>query len=210
MKKNIQRPTCRPVGRFNGCPLLDVGCRVFLSFTVLASSLSAQTSTKNMLPPLAPAYGELRPTFWEQHGTAVVILGFIAVVSAAVLGWLIFRPTPPVPVPPEVKAREALKKLGNLPEDGMVLSEISQTLRRYIIAAFQFPPGELTTTEFTAAFAGNQKVGGDLAQTISGFLRECDQRKFAPANPNSPLNAADRALEIVSRAEQQRTPVQIP
>ncbi|HEX4349121.1 MAG TPA: hypothetical protein VH251_01975 [Verrucomicrobiae bacterium] len=163
-----------------------------------------------MLPPLAPAYGEIRPTFWEQHGTIVLVLSFMVIVSAGLFCWLVLKPKPPVAVPPEVLARATLTKLSSQPENGKVLSEISQTLRRYLIAAFQFPSGELTTVEFSARLAGSQKVGGDLAQAVSGFLRECDQRKFSPTNPNTPLNAASRALGIISQVEKQRTPPQIP
>jgi hypothetical protein len=183
---------------------------MFLQFVLFASFLPAQTSTKSMLPPLSPAYGEIRPTLWEQHGTAILILGFVAVISAGVLSWLIFRPPPPIPVPPEVLARETLTKLSSQPEDGKVLSEISQTLRRYIIARYQFSSGEWTTLELSAALAGNQRVTDDLAQTISSFFRECDERKFSSVNEGAPLNAASRALEIVSQAEKQRKPPPIP
>ena len=85
-----------------------------------------------------------------------------------------------------------------------MLSEISQTLRRYIIAAFKLPNGELTTVEFSATLAGSQKVGRELAQKVSSFLRECDERKFSPINPNVPLGAAGRALGIIAEAEKQR------
>jgi hypothetical protein len=217
MKRNIQHSTFnaehpmkprtqRPIGRW----MLNVECWMFLPFFIFTSSLSAQTSQKNMLPPLAPAYGQMQPTFWEQHGTIVLVLGFIVIVSTGVLCWLLFSPKPPIPVPPEILARETLTKLSRQPEDGRVLSEISQALRRYIVSAFQFPVGELTTGEFSATLAGSQKIAGDLANTVSSFLRECDERKFSPTNPDTPLNAASRALEIVSQAEKQRTPPQIP
>ena len=101
-------------------------------------------------------------------------------------------------------AREALAKLQRQPEDGNVLSQISQILRRYVGAAFQFPSGEATTAEFSAALAGSEKIGAELAQTISSFLHECDERKFSPANPTAPLNAATRALEIISLVEKVR------
>ena len=177
---------------------------MFLLFFVFASSLSAQTTPKNMLPPLAPAYGEIKPTFWEQHGTAMVVTGLLLPSLAGLIGWLIFRPKPPVPVPPDVLARETLMRLSRQPEDGKVLSETSQVLRRYIIAAFKLRGGELTTVEFSAMLAGSQKVGRELGQAVSGFLRECDERKFAAANPNTPFNAANRALGIIAEAEKQR------
>jgi hypothetical protein len=174
---------------------------MFRSLAFFASSLSAQNSPTNALPPLAPAYGEIPPTFWEQHGNAILIIGFVLIALAGALVWIFLRPQPPVVVPPEVVAREILAKLRRQPENGQVLSEVSQTLRRYLLAAFGFPAGEWTTSEFCAALAGSEKVGAQLAQAVAGFLRECDQRKFAPVNAAAPFEAASRALELIGQAE---------
>jgi len=176
---------------------------MFLGVFFHAFSLSAQTPP-NALPPLAPAYGEIRPGFWEQHGTAILVAGFLLMVLAGGIAWLISHPKPLPVAPPEIVARDALVKLRAQPENGVVLSKISQALRRYVMAAFNLPPGEPTSAEFAAMLEGNDRIGAGLAQTIPNFLRECDQRKFSPADPAAPLNAADRALEIVAAAEQQR------
>ena len=184
---------------------------MFLLILVLPLSLSAQSATNivpslapahsEMLPPLAPAYGEIKPTLWEQHGTAVLIAGFVLIALAGLIGWLICRSKPAVVVPPDILVRRSLMKLQSQPENGNVLSEISQTLCRYIITAFKLPSGELTTSEFSAALAANQQVGPELAQSVSGFLRECDERKFSTRNSPAPLNAASRALELVGQTE---------
>jgi len=168
-----------------------------------ALPLFAQTSTNN-LPALAPAYGELPPTFWEQHQSAIIVAGFafLAVAFLFLRVWL--RPKAPVMLPPEVVARQALVKLQNQPEDGSVLSAASQILRRYVGKAFNLPNEELTTVEFCAAIAGNPQIGTELAGTISSFLRECDVRKFSPAFSAAPLNAASRAIELVVLAEKHR------
>ena len=81
------------------------------------------------------------------------------------------------------------------------MSEASQILRRYVITAFELPAAELTTTEFCAALAASERIGGELAAAVSSFLRECDERKFSPP-PAATLNAATRALELISLAEQ--------
>jgi hypothetical protein len=177
---------------------------MFLLLTASALSLSAQPAA-DALPALAPAYGEIPPTFWEQHGSAMLIVGFVIVVLAALLIWRLFQPKPPVVLPPEVLAREALDRLQSQPEDGKTLSEVSQILRHYIGTAFELPNGELTTAEFCAVIAGNEPMGAELVQTIASFLRECDVRKFSPANAAAPLNAVPRALELVSLVEQRRT-----
>jgi hypothetical protein len=176
---------------------------MFLQFSVFALSLSAQTAS-GPLPPLAPAYGQIAPTFWEQYGIATVIGSLAFIAWAGFIYWLFFRPQPPLTVPPDVSACGALTRLSRVPEDGKVLSEISQTLRRYIIAAFGLPAGELTTGEFTTALASDEKIDVKLALSTANLLRECDERKFSPANPRGPLNAAGRALEIVWETEKQR------
>ena len=64
----------------------------------------------------------------------------LALVALAV--WWLTRPKPPVVVPPEVQARQALEPLRQQAEDGAVLSQVSQILRHYVSAAFALPPGE--------------------------------------------------------------------
>ena len=137
---------------------------LFLPFAVMA----ADTST---LPTLAPAYGEIPPTFLEQHETAIIIGGFAFLAFALLFLKVILRPESKAVLPSEVLAREALSKLLRQSEDGKLLSEVSQILRRYVVAGFDFPDAELTTTEFCAALAGSGKIGDELARSISNFLR---------------------------------------
>jgi hypothetical protein len=167
---------------------------LFLPFEVFADDTNA-------LPALAPAYGEISQTFFEQHGTIVLIGVFAFLILLAASLWQLLKAKPPGALPPEVIARAALEKLKLQPEDGKILSEISQILRRYICAAFEFSTNEMTTAEFSAALAESKKSGDELGQAISNFLRECDERKFSPANPKIPFGAAVRALEIVEFAE---------
>ncbi len=210
---------------------LNVECSMFLLFVVTGPSLLGQTT--NTLPTLSPPLPELPPTLSEKSVAAIrehpaaTFIGVIAILLlTAVALWLMFKPRPPKIIPPEMLARQALARLQDRPEDGKVLSEVSQILRHYISTALGFPPGELTTAEFSAVLAGNRKIGEDLARTISKFLRECDERKFSPAvrsaaftRPDSPEggtpglpppNATNRALDIIqmvgrasSRAEPQ-------
>jgi hypothetical protein len=171
---------------------------LFILFLLPVAVFAADT---NDLPKLVPAYGELPPTFWEQHQTDIIVSGF-AVLAVVVLSLLVMlRPKTPVIVPPEAVARLALSKLQGRPEDGKLLSEVSQILRRYICAAFGLPSAEMTTAEFSATVAIHDKIGGELASTLSSFLRECDERKFSPTSPATHVNAVVRALEFVARSE---------
>jgi hypothetical protein len=172
--------------------------------TFLLLAAVAKAADTNALPALAPAYGELPPTFWEQHETAIIIGGFSFLAFAFLFLKAMLRPESKAALPPEVLAREALAKLLRQPEDGKLLSEVSRVLRRYIIAAFELPPGETTTAEFCAALAANEKTGAEMAGSISSFLRECDERKFSSSSSEAPLNAAGGALEIISLAEKRR------
>jgi hypothetical protein len=174
----------------------------FLPATFFLLAAVAQAADTNAIPALAPAYGELPPTFWEQHQSTMIVGGFalLAVAFLFLRVWL--RPETPVVLPPEVLAREALAKLLHQSEDGKLLSEVSQILRRFLVAAFELPPGEMTTAEFCKVIAGHAEIGTELAQSISDFLRACDERKFSTAPAAAPLGAASRALELIAIAEQ--------
>jgi hypothetical protein len=153
------------------------------------------------IPQLRPPRGEIPPTFWEQYGVWVWAGGALLAVLAGIVTWYLRRPKPAVIVPPDVAARLALEPLRTKAEDGALLSRVSQVLRRYFAAAFAMEPGELTTTEFCAAIAGNAQIGRELAAGLSDFLRRCDERKFAPNASGPPLEAAAKALRFIDLAE---------
>jgi hypothetical protein len=174
-------------------------------FLVCAHSF-AQTNSenKNAPPKLSPPYGELPPTFWEQHASSLVFacLGVIVLITLGLC--IIFRTKAKIIIPPEVQAREILKDLRRQPETGVVLSQVSQTVRSYFSAAFQLSPGELTTTEFCREISGKENIGGELSTAVAGFLRDCDAHKFSSTVASVKLDAANRALSLVEQAEQRR------
>lgn len=186
-------------------PRHHVGCQ-FAAVTMLLAVFVPGTSWANLpktnsVPKLLPPYGELPAGFWEQH-TATVVVG--ASLAALLIGcglWLALRPKPTPQVPADVQARTALQSLLNRPEDGALLSQVSQILRRYVIAAFGLPPAETTTTEFCQLIRGNDRIGAELATTLETYLRRCDEQKFAPVPAGSPLNGAAGALELVTQGE---------
>jgi hypothetical protein len=154
------------------------------------------------VPQLHPPRPEIPPGFWEECGpwAAVGIVLALAVLSAVV--WYLLKGRPPVPEPPERKARELLSGLREAPEDGKVLSQVSQALRHYMAAVLAFGPGELTTAEFCLAVDGHQMLGPEFSKEICGFLRLCDERKFSPTVSDSPLGAVAQALKIVDGTEE--------
>jgi hypothetical protein len=161
------------------------------------------------VPQLAPPYPEIPPTFWEQYGSFVVIAFVVALVFVALILLLALRKKAVVVIPPEVQARNELKSLQALPDSPTVWSQTSQATRRYFVAAFALPPGEHTTAEFCRYLHAQEKVGADLASEVTTFLRDSDERKFAPHT--APLvGVASRALVLVEKAEARRraTPTQ--
>jgi hypothetical protein len=177
-------------------------CFFLLALPVTASTNS--TAGEEEIPALRPPRGEIAPTFWEQHAGAVVLGSVLFVGAASAALWFLLRPRPVAPEPPAAKARHALETLRKEPETGAVLSRVSLVVRHYFAAAFNLPAGELTTAEFCRAIATSDQVGSELSQAVGGFLRECDQRKFAPAAPAAPLEAVPRASRFIDQAEARR------
>jgi hypothetical protein len=188
---------------------LNVQCSMFpwtILFLLTVFSLRGQTNSETTNAPLtlSPPYGELPPTFFEQHGTILMLAGFGSIALAALGLWLIFRPRPKLIIPPEVQARQALEVLRARPENGAVLSRVSQVLQNYFMVAFKLAPGELTTTEFCREISENEGIGVELSNAASDFLRDCDARKFSATTGSATLDAAKRALKLVEQAEQRR------
>jgi len=175
-------------------------------FMEVAGALGADSNSVSpeQIPALLPPRGELAPSFWEQYGWRTVAGGVAGALVVGAGAWFLLRPRPVPPVAPEVRARQELEPLRQQPEDGALLSRVSQAVRRYIAAAFSLPPEELTTTEFCRLLGTAEQVGPELSASAGEFLRECDRRKFALAPPQTPLAAVPRALELVEMGEARR------
>lgn len=178
------------------------GLVILSAATPTLTQTNAVTATNSL--GLLPPYGELPPTFWEQHGTAIIIAGILGLVLVAAGLWWWLRPRPVVIPPPEVRARQALERLHLKPEDGSMLSEISAILHRYFKDAFGLPAGELTTSEFCRVLSSRDQIGSELATAVADFLRQSDERKFALSKSEVPLGAVARALQLVEAGEARR------
>lgn len=183
------------------CALLSA---FFLLVAIACLPTLVQGSETNEVLKLAPPYGELPPTFWEQQGGRAILTAVIVLIVFILTLWLVLRPRPVPPVPLEVRTRRALEALQGRSEDGVLLSEISQILRRYVATAFGLPNDECTTAEFSRRISTNEALGAELAVAIVKFLETCDVRKFAPTTPVAPMNAVAQARELFERAEVRR------
>lgn len=190
---------------FRACSLLVI-CFIFVRASAVETN-SLPDSPSSLRPPR----GEILPTFWEQYGAWVIVATAVLVVGVAFLVWLLTRPKPAIPVPWSVQARQELEPLRNKPEDGMLLSRVSQIVRHHIASAFALCSGETTTSEFCRELISCEKIGPELTAVLSDFLKECDRRKFAPSPPQSAFGAVARALEIIEGAENRlKQPVPAP
>jgi hypothetical protein len=182
----------------------DFGLRTFIPSLLAAQPLFAAATNapaNDEIPPLRPPHAEIPATFWDQYSGWVILTGVLVMGLVGVAVWFLSRPKLPVVVSPEVLARKALEPSRQQPEDGALLSRVSQILRHYVAAVFGLPPGELTTAEFCRAIAAHKPVGPDLAAALSDFLRECDQRKFSPPTPAPPLSAVAQALKLIEQTQ---------
>ncbi len=179
--------------------------KLFLSLMLWPLAVSAADT--NDLTTLVPAYAEIPPTFWQQHKTFIIIGGFLFVIAQSLVLWKLLMRLQPAVEPPENLARAALNELADETEDGKLLSQVSQILRRYFCAAYELPTAEMTTTEFCAVLKNQKKIENKLAEKTSKFLRDCDQDKFAPKTIAPPMNAVDRASELISLSEMRRAQI---
>lgn len=175
---------------------------VLLAMPALGGATNSESEEE--LLQLMPPYQEILPTWWELHGSWVVLGGVGALALVALLVWLWQRPKPVPPVPPEVQAREELEQLRQQPETGEVLSRISRCVRRYVTSAFALPTEEFTTAEFSQVVGNHESIGSDLASKLGDFLRRCDDLKFAPLESAPAVGAASQALELVKQGEARR------
>lgn len=197
-----QRNPSRSGSLWSLCSLMAV-----LSY-VLAAPVHAATNliAVDEIPPLVPPRGEIAPGFWEQYGSWVVFGALGLLVLAGVAVWLLLRPKrPPVITPPAIQAQEELQSLRGQAESGVVLSRVSGILRHYFSLSLGLPPAERTTSEFCSTLVALPQVSPELSATVSDFLRECDERKFAPVPPQPPLDAVEVAAKLIQRAEESLT-----
>lgn len=191
----------------SGLPTAAVG--LWLACFVLRALAPAALAQTNgapdeEIPPLLPPRGEMPPTFGEQYGVWLVLAGIVAFLLVCGAVWFLLRPRPATVIPPAAQARTELEQLRQKPEDGAVLTRVSQVLRRYVAAAFGLTPEERTTAEFCNALGSVEEVGPELSSDLTRFLKECDIRKFAPASTLStiePVGAVPHAFNLIDEAE---------
>jgi hypothetical protein len=153
------------------------------------------------IPPLRPPRQEVPATYWEQHRAPIIAGAVVGVMLMGGLVWVLTRPRADVIEPPEVTARNALSRLKDKTEDGVLISRVSQIVRHYVTARFGLPMVEYTTTDFCKELDSNEKTGPELAGKMADFLRSCDEHKFAPRAPVARGGWVTEALKLIEAAE---------
>ena len=198
------RPRASGYGPFSAFFILSSALTLWLRAAQSSFAAATNAPGPEEIPLLRPPHAEMPPAFWEQHGLWVILVGVLLLALVGTAAWFLLRPKPLAVVPPEIQARQALEPLRPQPEDGPLLSRVSQVLRHYVAAAFDLPPEELTTAEFCRAMASHAQVGPELSAALGEFFRQCDQRKFAPPVPAPPLGAVTQALKLIELGEARR------
>ena len=166
----------------------------------------AALAAEDHIPALHPPRPELRPGFLSQYGPWLAIVAIVVVATIAF--WLRWRqrPKPILVTPPDLLARSALKALSGQTEELGLVVEVSRILRHYVIEAFGLGPDELTTSELqqalqTPALPGTRGVASpEFVAQLIGFLRRCDQWKFAPVTSASASGVGVQGSGLVAAA----------
>jgi hypothetical protein len=168
--------------------------RLFASFIFWPGGAFAMDTNELQL---LPAYGELPPTFWGQHHEGIVVVAVMFLGLMMFLTWRWLRPKAATVLSPEQIAREALGKIARQPENGNTLSAVSQILRLYLGCVLGFPGDGMTTAEFRAALAVCPGVDARFVEAVTTLLRACDRDKFSAGQVAPPLNAVNRARQLI-------------
>jgi Domain of unknown function (DUF4381) len=173
------------------------------SFLFLASNF-AMAAQEEKIPPLRPPKNELGLSFWQQYGWWVALGALIAVALIAFVVALLCRPRPQPVTPPQLAARRALEALRGRADDATLAVEVSHIFRVYLYFALNLPAEELTTAELGEVLRSPRLGDADLANAASGFLKRCDEKKFAPPTNEPPVRFVDAACHLIDRLETHR------
>ena len=180
----------------------DVRNLIFLGCLCCSVLLMAATNPPlDEIPALRRPRGEIPPGFWEQHGGAVIAGSVVCLALIGIGIWFARRQRPAVVVPDDIEAKNALEPLQNQPENGMLLSRVSQILRRYLSRVASLGPEEKTTSEFCATILKTNSIDPQLLKSMCDFLVQCDERKFGRVAVSEPLDAVRFALRSIDAVE---------
>jgi hypothetical protein len=138
---------------------------------------------RDIKPPVAI------PNIWEWIWLALGVLAGIALLIALWKWWQYRRANVPAapPIPAYVRAKQKLAEALALiaqPKPFCVL--VSDTIRAYLEAQFDFRAPERTTEEFLRELNATNLLLPEQKESLGNFLESCDLVKFAKYEPGEP------------------------
>ena len=188
---------------------------------LLAGNLTAQSTPAGASGRAAPAAASgpdihdihsLVPlTFWEKHGTEVIIGSVAGVILLALIIWLLLRKKPVPPLTPYEQAQKELayaRGLQGSGQDKIFAVAASDAVRRYLESAYRIPAPERTTDEFLLEASRHTWLQGELTVLLKRFLEYCDLAKFAGQQfgPDERALLMQAASDFIDAAEKSRQP----
>lgn len=136
-------------------------------------------------------------------------LGALVVLTLLLLAWRhwhrrITRVVPAQPVPAHVRAKEMLRRaLAFIVEPKQFCTLVSDTIRTYLEARFDFHAPERTTEEFLHELQATNLLTAEQKEKLGEFLQQCDLVKFAKYEPGESelLELHSSALRLVEETE---------
>jgi hypothetical protein len=176
-----------------------------------------------MAAPAAPDIIEDTRMIAPAEAWAWVLPAFIGLLVVVVIAYVLWRlgkkhklPFQHPPPPPDRVALEKLSGIRHLIADGKHMEFViasSDILRDYVQARFNLRAPHLSTEEFLYEAERSESLPGDRRDSLSGFLAQCDQVKFALAHLLTPgmqelYNTAEQFISKTAAAPAPATPVQ--
>jgi len=156
---------------------------------------------------LEPPRDLLRPDFWEQYGTLVLVGGLLVLSFIAFLVSRWMQPEPLVMETPLQAVRRVLHQLCKEPKNPDIASQSSRALKRYIQGRLKLMPGEMTTREIREAIHFRKELPEALVSKLESFFEQCDQWSFSTLPPADSLDPVETALSLVDQVESALIPV---
>ncbi len=142
------------------------------------------------------------PNYWIWGVLFLVLLA----ATAAVIWYLRWRKSRPVPVVPQVVIPPHLRALRKLEEARALMEQpkpftisVSDTIRLYLEERFDFHAPERTTEEFLNELQSTNLLSDSQKNSLADFLSRCDLVKFARYEPGPPelQDLFDSAVRLV-------------
>jgi hypothetical protein len=169
------------------------------------------TNQTSSLPAAANDIRDIKPPVGIPSGWEWLwwVLAALATIAVAVLIWRWWQkrrsqiPVEP-PVPAHVRAKEMLEKaLALITHPKPFCTLVSDTVRTYLEARFDFHAPERTTEEFLHELRGTDLLSAEQKEKLGEFLGCCDLVKFAKYEPveNELRDLHGSALRLVEETE---------